>query len=413
MYPRITLQKGREQALVYHHPWIFSRAIAKVDPNIHHGDVVDIHSVAGDYLATGYYNGHSQIALRILQFGDQVKGGGTARTEINEAFVLAQLQKALHMRQKFIDMRQTNAFRLCFAESDGLPGLIVDVYGKFLVIQIHTLGMEKLKPLVVKALQKLFKAEGIYERSDVEVRRKEGFERENLKVLETGVLAGNEPSERVEIMENGIKYFVDTKGGQKTGFFLDQRENRQSVLRMSEGKKVLNLFSYSGGFSLAALKGGASHVTSLDISEDALALAKENFVLNGFNPDDHEFIARDVFEYLDSAIAKKEQFDVVIVDPPAFVKHKDKLAHGVQAYIKLYEKALRLCTPGGVFVASSCSSLVSTDLFRTILFKAALASQHGGRKLVMVEEKRQPVDHPLALNFPEGEYLKFALLQAE
>lgn len=395
-YPRILLQSGREQALTFRHPWIFSRAIAKVPQGLEGGSLVAVCANNGTVLATGYYNSHSQIALRLFAFGSE--------QALDQRFFEEKLKECLAQRQKFIDFKTTNAYRLVFAEGDFLPGLIVDHYGDFLVIQVHTLGMEKLKSVVVAALQKVFQPAGIYERSDLEVRKKEG-----LKTLPTGVLFGETPPDSYEILENGIRYFVDMKHGQKTGFFLDQRQNRQAVKAYSKGKTVLNLFSYSGGFSVAALQGGAKKVTSVDISQDALNLARRNFSLNSFDPDQHEFIETDVFDYLKKAQAAKRKFDVIVVDPPAFVKNKESLNHGVNAYIQLNAAALKLLTVDGIFVTSSCSSHVSVEMFRTILFKAALQA---GVSLALVDSKIQPPDHPINVSFPEGEYLKFFVTQA-
>lgn len=395
VYPRVQLQSGREKSLRFRHPWVFSRAIARFPESLENGSIVSVVDDRGNVLGTAYYNRNSQMALRMLSF-EEVK--------VDEAFFVEKFKERLAFRRRFLDLSHTNAFRLVFAESDGLPGLVVDLYGDYVVIQIHTLGMDVLRPLVVKALVKVLDPKGIYERSDLEVRKKDG-----LSTLPTGVLYGKEPPRDYEILENGLKYFVDIQSGQKTGFFLDQRDNRMALRQYVSGKKVLNLFSYSGGFSVSALKGGATHVTSVDISAPALELAKKNFELNGFEPGKHGFAVKDVFDFLEDTVQKGERYDVVVLDPPAFVKNQDSLKHGTNAYIKLNSKALRVLADDGVLVSSSCSSHVTPELFRMILFKAALENR---RELVLLEQKNQPPDHPLNINFPEGEYLKFVVCSA-
>ncbi len=390
MYPRIQLHSGREKSLHFRHPWVFSRAIQHVPKGIENGALVLVEDFSGKCVGTAYYNVRSQIALRFLAFEKRV---------IDVKFFSEKFQENLAFRKRFLDLSTTNAFRLAFSESDGLPGLIVDVYGDFVVVQIHTLGMDRLRSTVVDALVKVLKPKGIYERSDVEVRKKDG-----LFTMPVGVLYGQEPPPAYEITEHGLKFLIDLKAGQKTGFFLDQRENRLALRKYVPKKNVLNLFSYSGGFSVSALAGGAKKVTSVDISGPALELARENFSLNGFDPSKHVFETKDVFDFLDEQAKNKERYDVVVVDPPAFVKNKESLNHGANAYIKLNHKALELLSDDGILVTSSCSSHVSQELFRTILFKAALQCH---RELVVLEQKSQPHDHPLNINFPEGEYLKF------
>lgn len=412
MYPRIIIKKERERSLQFKHPWLFSRALEHVQ-GIESGTLVRITNSEGHILGTGYYNSHSQIAVRLFYFGSE-------EIEIDQKFFENAFTQAKKQREKFLPGK-TNAYRLVFSESDGIPGLIVDKYNEFLVVQIHTLGMDRLREIVVKALQKVFKPKGIYERSDVEVRRKDG-----LQTLPTGLLAGVEPADEYEILEHGLKFFVDMKHGQKTGFFLDQRENRQAVADCSKGKSVLNLFSYSGGFSLAAASGGAISTISVDVDKHALELARKNFKLNEFengkdadnesgknagtgadSGSQHEFVAEDVFAFLDKASAEKRQFDLVIVDPPAFVKSRENLPNAVNGYVRLNRMALKVLKPGGILATASCSSHVDQALFRTIIFKAAMQAN---ADLVLLESKTQPADHPLRINFPEGEYLKFNLL---
>jgi len=396
VYPRVQLHSGREKSLFFRHPWVFSRAIASTPPGLENGSLVHVVDASHRVLGTGYYNPKSQIALRLFTFEQSI---------IDEDFFIEKFKEKLALRKRFLDLSATNAFRLVFSESDGIPGLIVDLYGDFVVIQIHTLGMDKLRSLVVTALVKVLSPKGIFERSDLEVRKKDG-----LNSFPVGVLYGQEPPQAYEILENGLKYFVDIVTGQKTGFFLDQRDNRMALCKYVSEKNVLNLFSYSGGFSVSALAGGAQKVTSVDISAAALQLARKNFELNGFDAADHVFAAQDAFYFLAEAVKKGYRYDVIVVDPPAFVKNKDSLNHGTNAYIKLNAKVLELLGDDGILVSSSCSSHVTPELFRTILFKAALQSK---RELVILEQKNQPPDHPLNINFPEGEYLKFFVCSAK
>lgn len=413
MYPRIIIKKEREKSLQFGHPWLFSGALDQQNVKsligsgkLKSGDLVRVVNAAGEILATGYFNAQSQIAVRIFNFGPE-------EIEIDQKFFEKAFTEAEKQRENFMEMGDmgteaghlTNAYRLVFSESDGLPGLIVDKYNEFLVIQIHTLGMDLLRDIVVGALEKVFKPKGIYERSDVDVRRKDG-----LKTLPTGVLAGSQPPDEYEICEHGVKFLVDIKHGQKTGFFLDQRENRCAV-RSTSKVEVLNLFSYSGGFSLAAAMGGGGKAgvktVSVDVDDHALELARKNFKLNGIDPANHEFVAEDVFKFLERSIAEGRQFDLVIVDPPAFVKSRENLSNAVNGYVRLNKMALKVLKAGGILATASCSSHVDQQLFRTIIFKAAMQA---GADLVMLQSKIQPIDHPLRINFPEGEYLKFNLL---
>jgi 23S rRNA (cytosine1962-C5)-methyltransferase len=399
----VKLKQGREKSLFYRHPWVFSGAIQNVDElkNAENGSIVDVADFNGNFLARGYYNSASNIAVRVLSFKNE---------EIDENFFVSRVRAAWEMRRAYFDAAQTDALRVVFAEGDGLPGLIVDKYGDVLVLQIHTLGMEKLKDLAVKALKKVFDPECIYERSDVSVRRLEG-----LRTLPTGILFGElEDDGLLKVRENGLEFMVDIVNGQKTGFFLDQRENRATIQKYAAGRKVLNLFSYSGGFSCYALKGGAAHVTSVDISEAANDLCRKNVELNGFDAAQHEAVTADAFEYLEKGAggageaAGAQKFDLVIVDPPAFVKSQKNLDAALRAYAKLNEQALRVLKPAGILVTSSCSAHVTVDMFKKALFQAALRT---GDDLKILEQRTQPFDHPSRLYFPEGDYLKFFVLQ--
>ncbi len=392
---RIWLKFGREKSLYYRHPWIFSGAILKMDPKIDDGKIVEILKSDGKFLARGYYNSRSNIALRVLSWDEN--------EPLDEGFFRRKILKASALREAFVKGKDLDAYRLVFAEGDGLPGLIIDKYGDYFCLQISTLGMEMWKDVIVKVLEDLFEPKGIYERSDSGARHQDGLPGNSV-----GLLSGKWPDDGVKINEYGVKFLVDCVNGQKTGFFLDQRENRAALEKYVRDKKVLNLFSYSGGFSCVALAHGAKKVTSVDSSASAVEMCKNNMKLNGFSSKVHEEVVADVFEYLDEAYSNGVFFDVVIVDPPAFVKSKKSLENALKAYAKLNEKALRVLGPEGILVSSSCSSYVTPELFQQALFQAALRT---GDNLVLLEQKTQPFDHPNTLFFPEGEYLKFFVLQ--
>ncbi len=408
--PELKLKSGREKSLHFRHPWIFSGALelgsvgasgSLVGSDNSHkiledGTVVDIVAADGRFLARGYYNSKSNIAVRVLTFEQE---------EIDLEFFKKKMQAAWDYRKEYVG-DDTMAYRVVFAESDGLPGLIVDKYGEYLVVQIHTLGMEHLKALVVDSLIAIFKPKAIYERSDVNVRKQDG-----LTTMPQGLLYGKLPKVakgRIEIEEHGVKFLVDVVEGQKTGFFLDQRENRLALQKYVSGKKVLNLFAYTGGFSCYALAAGAESVVSVDISVEASKLCDENVALNRFKKGTHKSVTSDVFAYLDKAFDKKEVFDVVIVDPPAFVKSQKDLETALKAYTLLNAQALKVLRKGGLLVSSSCSSYVTPELFQKALFQAAM---RGGNDLIILEQRSQPFDHPLRLFFPEGQYLKFFVLR--
>jgi 23S rRNA (cytosine1962-C5)-methyltransferase len=294
-------------------------------------------------------------------------------------------------------MGDHEARRLVNAESDGLPGLVVDRYGEWLIVQALTLGSEKFKSVIVQQLQAMLRPRGIYERSDVDVREKEGLP------LASGVLAGDEPPDRVEIEENGQRYLVDVKRGHKTGFYLDQRENRQKIQAYVENAKVLNLFSFSGSFAVSALKASAESVANVDSSADALQLAKENLRLNGLNVIETDFVEADVFSHLRQLRAEHRTFDVIIADPPRLAQSQSQIERAARAYKDLNLIALQLLKPGGYLITFSCSGLISPDLFQKIVFSASVDAQ---RDAQIVERLSQASDHPVLLSFPEGEYLK-------
>lgn len=394
-YLKVYLNPQKEAGIAKkRHPWLFSHAIEKPQ-NLENGSLCDVFfSNKKTFFGRGYFNKFSQISVRLLT-RDQ-------NENIDQKFLEKRLTELKEIRERFIDTSSTNAYRLVFGESDSMPGLVLDKYNKTYVIQIHTAGMEKLKPLVVEAVKKIFNPETLYERSDVNVRLLEG-----LKECPRGHLYGKKLTGEIEILENGIPLLVDNVNGQKTGLFLDQRENRKALQKYSAGKKILNCFCYTAGFSVYAALAGASSTTNIDVSKDALETAKRNFTLNKLDIKKHEFIDEDVFDYLEKCKNPANQFDLIILDPPAFVKNKKTLSSGLSGYLHINERALRILPRNGVLITSSCSAFVTDELFQNMLIQA---SHKANCTLKMLEIKHQPIDHPFNLDFPEGKYLKFYVM---
>lgn len=388
---KVVLKRGREKPVLGGHPWIFSGAIDLIDEDFELGDIARIHSESGAFLGKGYLNPKSEIAIRVLTRDDQ---------PIDKSFFSNLILEAGELRKKFIPPR-TNAYRLVNSEGDFLPGLIVDRYADYLVLQILTAGMEGFKDWIVEILGETFKPRGIYEKDNSEVRHLEGL-RDHCSTLR-----GAEPPDYVEVEEYGVRFMVDIRGGQKTGFFLDQRENRQRIRNLAPGKWFLNAFSYSGGFSVYAALSGAAHVTSVETSEKALNTSRRNFELNGLNPSspNYDFVKEDVFEFLRRS---KESYDLMVLDPPAFAKSKGQVMRATRAYKDLNLWAMKRSRPGGLILTSSCSSFVEVDLFQKVLFAAA---KDASREVRILEKRSHPADHPVSLYHPEGEYLKAFLLQ--
>lgn len=389
--PTVTLKPGREKPVRNRHPWVFSGAIREIDPDASNGDIVDLLDANGIWLARGYLNRRSQIQVRLLTWNKD--------EAIDADFWRSRLQRALDGRAGLAADPATDAYRLVSAESDGLPGLIVDRYADWLVLQSLTLGIEQVKPLLVDLLHDLCAPAGIVERSDVDVRGKEGL------AGASGLLTGELPSdELLQIQENGFRFLVDLPGGQKTGYYLDQRDNRRRAAAWCRDAQVLNAFSYTGSFAVYALAGGARHVTNIDSSLEALQLSERNLALNGFDPDEQaEGVAGDVFQVLRDWRASDRQFDVVILDPPKFAQSNSQVDRAARAYKDINLQAMHLLRPGGVLVTFSCSGLVSPDLFQKIVFGASVDAE---RDVQVVDRLTQGTDHPLLLSFPEGEYLK-------
>lgn len=382
---RCFLKPGKEKPLKRFHPWVFSGAIDRIDEGYEAGDLVQVHAHDEMLLGTGFLNPSSQIAIRMLAFGPQV---------VDADFFRKRLRSAALSRQGLQNrLEATNAFRLVHAEGDGLPGLIVDRYDRTLVVQIHAAGLEPWRETLVEELAALVPGASIFEKSDAETRKREGLGGV------TGLLAGPEPPEGIVITENGYRFTVDIRQGQKTGFFLDQRENRKLAGSLSAGRRVLNAFAYTGAFSVYAAGGGAVQVVSVESSAAACARIEPHLKLNHL-PVPHETVKADVFRYFREP---GPSFDLIILDPPAFCKHKSQVLQASRGYKDIQMQAIRRLAPGGILAAFSCSSFVSAELFRKILFSAA---SDAGREMRILDQTAQPFDHPVHLGHPEGEYLK-------
>lgn len=393
MSAKIILKRGKDKPLLNHHPWIFSGAIARVE-DARDGDTVQVFDSEGQWLARASYNSRSQIAARVWTF-EQAE-------QVDHEFFLDRIRRAVEFR-KFLESAgspERSAIRLVNAESDGLPGVVVDRYADFLMVQALTLGAELHRTELVKALQELLAPRGIYERSDVDVRKKEGLKDT------TGNLFGSDPPERVEIEEYGLHFLVDVKRGHKTGFYLDQRVNRQRAARYLRGE-VLNAFAYTGAFGVYAAKPNEAHVTNLDASSAALELSKENFSLNGVEANG-EYAPADAFEKLREYRAQGRKFDAIVLDPPKFVTSQANLERAARGYKDLNMLAFQLLKPDGFLVTFSCSGLLDAKLFQQIVFGAAVDAK---RDAQIAERLGQSPDHPIGLYFPEGEYLKGLVLR--
>jgi len=394
-YPTASLKPQREESLRSGHLWIFSGALQQPPHWIETGGLVDVKSASGQFVARGYYNPHTDIAIRILTHD---------RDEaIDASFLRRRLHYALELRQVF-DPAQTNTYRLISSEGDGLPGLIVDRFADILVAQVHTAGMERLWPLLVDVLQEEAGAQGILLRNDSSARRREGLE-----VEEPRVAVGEVPTQ-VVVRENGVQFLVDPWRGQKTGFFIDQRDKREALRKYARDKRVLNCFSYTGGFSVyAALTSPATSVSSVDISAPAIETARQHFILNGLNPDKHQFLIADVFDYLEQAHATGERFDVVILDPPAFAKTQSARTQALKAYRRLNTLGMQVLRPGGILLTCSCSGVIGMD---DVLGVLSQASQRLHRPIQLLETFTHGVDHPVNLAMPETAYLKAVFCRA-
>lgn len=385
--PEALVKPDRLKSIQAGHPWIFSGALAR-RPEVPDGGLVRVVSETR-LLGIGYYNSRTDIAVRLLTRKDE---------PIDTGFFASRFRDLRRRKEAWLPP-DTDAYRAVFGEADGLPGLVVDRYGKVLSTQFHTAGMEALRPLVLEALLETHEPATVVERSDVGVRRAEGLE-----LLPPALLHGPSAGE-VEIREHGFRFLVDVMRGQKTGFFLDQRENRKALLRFCPGRSVLNCFSYSGGFSVYAAS-AAKRTVSVDISRDALDLCRRNFALNGLPDPEGDFLAQDVFDCLKAL--RPGEFDLIILDPPSFAKNRKQLANAIRAYTSLNTMALQRLPDEGILVSSSCTSHVDQGTFIKILHQSSVLA---GCSLRVLDSREQPFDHPYHLSFPEGRYLKFFVMQ--
>ena len=374
--------------MLRHHPWVFSGAIEHVDDHISRGETVSIFTQAGEPLALGAYSPHSQIRVRIWSFDPHEK--------IDSNFFKQRMVRAEAMRRRLLEGK-TTALRLVNAESDGLPGLIIDRYADFIVCQFLSAGAEFFKQEILEQLRLCLSPEGIFERSDTESRKKEGLP-ENV-----GLLYGNDPPEYITVEQNGIRLLVNIRHGHKTGMYLDQRENRNVIQRYAKDAEVLNCFAYTGAFTLAALRGGAVSVTNIESSADAIAMISRNTDINGFDASRLINVQGDAFQELRKYRETGNRFDLVILDPPKFVHSAQQLPQGCRGYKDINLLAMKLLKGNGILITFSCSGHLAPELFQKVVADAALDA---GRNAKIISVLEQPADHPIALNFPEGRYLK-------
>ena len=393
MYTQIFLKRGKEESLKRFHPWIFSGAIHHMDEGIEEGETVRVITAAGEFIAVGHYQIGS-IAVRVLSFED---------IEINTDFWCERLQSALDVRigVGIADSPTNNTYRLVHGEGDYLPGLVIDCYGSTAVMQAHSVGMHVCRNEICQALVQVMgdRIANVYYKSETTLPYKADLHQEN------GFLVGGDASNVA--MENGLKFHIDWLRGQKTGFFVDQRENRSLLEQYAKGKSVLNMFCYTGGFSVYAMRGDAKQVHSVDSSAKAIELTNDNVALNFPGDARHEAFCEDAFKYLDE---HDQQYDLIVLDPPAFAKHRAALRNALKGYTRLNVKGLQRIKKGGILFTFSCSQVVTKDNFRNAVFTAAAQV---GRKVRILHQLHQPADHPINIYHPEGEYLKGLVLYVE
>lgn len=393
MYKNICLKKGKEDSLKRFHPWVFSGAIAHMDDGIEEGDIVRVITQSGAFIALGHYQIGS-IAVRVLSFQD---------IAIDDDFWKQRLAAALLMRQcaGIADNPENNTFRLVHGEGDNLPGLVIDCYGKTAVMQAHSVGMHVCRNVIARQLVEVMgnRIENVFYKSETTLPFKADLGQEN------GFIYGG--SDDNVAVENGLKFHVDWLKGQKTGFFVDQRENRKLLEHYAKGKTVLNMFCYTGGFSFYAMRGNAKAVHSVDSSAKAIELTNANVELNFPGDKRHQAFCEDAFKFLDAA---KDKYDLIILDPPAFAKHRAALHNALKGYTRLNVKAFEKIKSGGILFTFSCSQVVTKDNFRNAVFTAAALA---GRNVRILHQLHQPADHPINIYHPEGEYLKGLVLYVE
>jgi 23S rRNA (cytosine1962-C5)-methyltransferase len=386
----VILKRNRAKPVLQRHPWVFSGAIDRIEGETADGDLVDVCDAGRNWLARGYLNRRSQITVRLLTWRQD--------ETVDLGFWRRRLERAIAARQSLAEDSGTTAYRLVHAESDYVPGLIVDRYGEWLVVQFLTLGVERWRKDLVGLLADLADGvQGVYERSDVQVRAKEGLEQR------TGVLWGQEPPDLQDILEQGYRFLVDLKQGHKTGFYLDQRENRARLPAFCAGAEVLDVFAYAGGFSVRAAGAGAAAITLVEGSSSALDLARRNVAANVPEHRAVDYVEGDAFSVLRGFRAQERRFDVIVLDPPKFAHSEREVKRAARAYKDVNLLALQLLRPGGVLFTFSCSAAVSADLFQKIVFSAAVDAE---REAQLIGWLAQGADHPVALTFPEGAYLK-------
>lgn len=395
---KVILKKGREESLKRFHPWIFSGAIAQINGNVAEGDVVSVYGADGNFLAAGHYQIGS-IAVRVLSFENRNIDAGFWEDMLGRAL-------ALRLRLCLANNAKTNCYRLVHGEGDNLPGLIIDYYDGVCVMQAHSAGMFRAKKQISAALQKIYgdSLKAVYDKSSGTAPFKAGLDLVDGYIYRREGFSDDEQT----VIENGHKFNVNWTEGQKTGFFLDQRENRALVEKYSKGRNVLNLFCYTGGFSIYALSAGASHVDSIDSSKKAMDMVDRNVALNGFGSDSHTSICTDAIDFLHQV--PEDKYDLMIVDPPAFAKHKGALSNALRAYQRLNAAAISKVAPGGIIFTFSCSQVVDKESFALAVFSAAAQA---GRSVRILDRLNQPADHAVNIYHPEGEYLKGLLLYVE
>ena len=389
MTARLILSRGREKSLLRRHPWVFSGAISRIEGSANSGETVDICDHKGSWLARAAYSPQSQIRARVWSWQPE--------ETIDIAFFEQRLIKARKWREWLAKTDNLDSYRLIAGESDGLPGVTIDKFAGYLVVQLLSAGAEYQRPAIITALQNCFPECSVYDRSDVSVRKKEGLP------LTHGIISGQQPPALLPITEHGMKLLVDIREGHKTGYYLDQRDSRYALRRYCKDARVLNCFSYTGGFAVSALIGNCREVLSVDTSEAALDVARQNVELNQLPLEKAQFIRDDVFKLLRRYRDSGEKFDVIVMDPPKFVENKNQLAGACRGYKDINMLAMQLLNPGGILLTFSCSGLMTVDLFQKVIADAALDA---GKNVQFVDQLRQAADHPVISSYPEGLYLK-------
>lgn len=385
----VVLKKGKEKAVLHKHPWVFSGAIEKVKGKPANGEIVRLLGSKDDFLAYGFYNAQSRVAVRLLEWEENVA--------VDEAWFRDKVRTAVAGRNHILEDGSTDTCRLIFSESDYLPGLIVDKYAGYLAVQVLTSGMQNAMPVIIDELNALLKPLSIFDKSDAASRAHEGLETTNV------LLSGTQPPELVMVKENGITYGINIAEGQKSGFYCDQRYNRKILASYARGKKVLDCFSYTGGFTLNALQEGAASVVSVDSSALAIETLTENIRLNNFEETAHSAIKSDVNSQLRKFREDGEKFDIIVLDPPKYAPSRSALDRASRAYKDLNRLGMQLLNSGGLLATFSCSGAMDMETFKQVLAWAALDA---GKQVQFVYQFHQPEDHPVRASFPEGEYLK-------